>query len=295
MIDAPEASRDNAYVQSLQLNGKAVTRPWLDARELTRGAALVFGLGPAPNTAWGSGQGDRPPSLSDTVHVALPPAITPSAGHVGDRIALSDPDPAAVLRYTTDGSVPTDRSPRYAAPFTLSECATVRARAYRAGSEESGIASALFDKPGPVGTGTGLSAVYFSHKDLTGETAARTDALLNFDFSGDKPTLPAIGPQNFSVRWMGQIQPPLSDTYTLTTVSDDGVRLSLDGKVLIDDWTAHGPTPDTAVVRLEGGHKYDLKIEYFNEYGGGTFQLYWSGECRRKELVPTAQLYPAAP
>ena len=45
-------------------------------------------------------------------------------------------------------------------------------------------------------------------------------------------------------------------------------------------------------MRLEGGRKYALKIEYFNGDGGGTFGLYWSGECHRKERVPTTQLYP---
>ena len=291
-IDAPEASAANAYVQALTVNGKPNSRAWLAVNELTRGATLHYSLGSTPDAAWGTGRGDRPPSLSDTVHVALPPAVTPSAGHVGDRVTLSDPDPSAVVRYTLDGSDPTDHSPRYAAPFTLSQCGTVRARAFQSDYDPSGVASAIFDKPGPVGTGTGLSATYFSHKDLTGDTQTRTDALLNFDFSGDKGPFPGIGPQDFSVRWTGQIQPPLSDTYTLTTVSDDGVRVWLDGKLLIDDWTAHSPANDTAVVRLEGGRKYPLKIEYFNGYGGGTFQLYWAGECHRKERVPTAQLSP---
>ena len=297
VIEAPGASAENAYVHSLTINGKTTPRSWLSATDLTRGAALVFTLDSAPNIAWGSAQADRPPSLSDTVHVANAPTILPAAGHVGDRVTLTAAEPGANIRYTTDGSLPTESSPRYAGPFTLAACGTVKARAYKSGYGQSSVASAFFDKPGSVGTGTGLTGTYFPRKDLTGDKAMRSDSAVNFNFDGGgQGPLPGIGPQNFSARWTGRIEAPLTDTYTFTTVSDDGVRVWVDNKLLLDNWTPHSPTQNTSSpIALEGGRKYDLKIEYFNGDGGGTLQFYWAGGCRRKELVPSSQFYPAPP
>jgi predicted alpha-1,2-mannosidase len=53
------------YVQSLEVNGKAYKRPWIDYDEWSHGAALGFKLGSAPNQEWGSQPGDAPPSFGE--------------------------------------------------------------------------------------------------------------------------------------------------------------------------------------------------------------------------------------
>ncbi|MBW3622945.1 MAG: cadherin-like domain-containing protein [Armatimonadetes bacterium] len=141
------------------------------------------------------------------------------------------------------------------------------------------------------GTGDGLTGAYFSNIHLNGEPALRRiDPVLHFDwFSGPPaPELPADG---FSVRWTGQIQPQHSETYTFTTYTDDGVRLWVNGQLLIDDWTDHPPKENSGAIALEAGKKYDIKIEYFELHMVAVAQLIWSSPSTPRQIVPRNRLY----
>ena len=60
-------------------------------------------------------------------------------------------------------------------------------------------------------------------------------------------------------------------------MSDDGVRLWLDGRLLIDNWTEHGPQMDSSNrVHLEEEKTYDIRLEYFQGPGGSVIRLYWT-------------------
>jgi predicted alpha-1,2-mannosidase len=63
-IEAKNVSDVNRYIQSAQLNGKPLTKPWLYHADIVRGGRLVFVMGPKPNKQWGSKPGDAPPSMS---------------------------------------------------------------------------------------------------------------------------------------------------------------------------------------------------------------------------------------
>ena len=61
--------------------------------------------------------------------------------------------------------------------------------------------------------------------------------------------------------------------YAIELTSDDGVRLYLDGKMLIDRWNIHEPTVDEVLVRLRGHHK--LEVEHFDGGGFATLDFKW--------------------
>src|SRR5262249_44715265 len=84
--------------------------------------------------------------------------------------------------------------------------------------------AAVTVNPPPVGTGTGLYGEYYDNIDFTGAKLTRIDPVVNFDWGGGSPD-PSMGPDQFSVRWTGQVQPRLGETYTFHTFTDDGVRL----------------------------------------------------------------------
>jgi beta-glucosidase len=132
----------------------------------------------------------------------------------------------------------------------------------------------------------GLTAVYFANKDLSGApVASRTEPQLGnvpgFGFgpgggAAARPLLAEVGTGEFSARWTGSITPPESARYRLSINAAGGVRLWLDGKILMDDWVqraqtgGRGAPPDPAVttarsaeVSLEKGKTYDLKVEFF--------------------------------
>lgn len=92
--------------------------------------------------------------------------------------------------------------------------------------------------------------------------------------------------ENYSLRFSGVLIPKVSEKYTLFTVSDDGVRLWINNKLVIDNWTSHGATTDSAVVDLVAGKKTDIKIEFFNGKYGAMLQFLWKAKGLEKELVP---------
>jgi beta-glucosidase len=106
----------------------------------------------------------------------------------------------------------------------------------------------------------------------------RVDKDVDFQFA--EPAL-GMGAQNFSVRWTGFLTPAEPGEYELGMTGDDGYRVWLDGKLLVEDWTTHGPSTKTAKVTLEKGQKYALKMEYFQGGGGAVARLVWSHVVER--------------
>lgn len=121
----------------------------------------------------------------------------------------------------------------------------------------------------------GLRGEYFTNQDLKGDPAlVRTDAAVDFRWGTGKPAdkLPA---DSFSVRWTGKLTPAVSGEYQLGLASDDGARLYLDGKRLIDDWNDHALEAHTVRVTLQAGRAYDLRIEYYEKTGDAAAVLGW--------------------
>lgn len=142
--------------------------------------------------------------------------------------------------------------------------------------------------------GNGLAATYFNNADLTGTTVSRTDATVNFNWGNGSPNA-AIAPDTFSARWTGQVQADKTQTYTFYTTSDDGVRLWINGKQIINDWTDHGVKEDSGTIALVAGQKYDIKLEYYDKQYGATIKLSWSGAATAKAVIPQSQLFSTTP
>jgi predicted alpha-1,2-mannosidase len=63
-ITAMNVSAKNKYIQSAELNGKVLNRPWFEHADIVNGGSLVLHMGAHPNTAWGSAPEAAPPSMS---------------------------------------------------------------------------------------------------------------------------------------------------------------------------------------------------------------------------------------
>jgi hypothetical protein len=142
--------------------------------------------------------------------------------------------------------------------------------------------------------GHGLAATYFNNADLTGASVARTDATVNFNWGNGSPNS-AIAADTFSARWTGQIQADKTQTYTFYTYSDDGVRLWVDGKQIINNWTDHSAREDKGTLSLVAGQKYNIKLEYYDKQYGAVIKLSWSGAATAKAVIPQAQLFSTTP
>lgn len=138
----------------------------------------------------------------------------------------------------------------------------------------------------------GLSADYFDDMTLTNRKLSRRDATVDFNWGASSPD-PAIPSDKFSVRWKGKVEPRYTETYSFHTISDDGVRLWVNGTLLINNWTVHAPVMDTGSITLTAGQKYDIVMEYYESGGNATASLLWSSATQAMEIIPESALTPA--
>jgi beta-glucosidase len=138
------------------------------------------------------------------------------------------------------------------------------------------------------GTEPGLKAEYFNNQELRGPAATvRTDARIDFNWGRYKP-VPELSENNFSVRWTGKLKAPESGNYTLGFTADDGARLYVDGKLLVDAWSSNPKKTHTSEITLEAGRTYDVRMEYFQTNREAVAKLVWSYPRLAERMIEEA-------
>lgn len=152
----------------------------------------------------------------------------------------------------------------------------------------AGLIETEYLRSGPAGAAPGLRGEYFRGRELAGPAMlARVDPAVGFRWDRGSPTADlvargelagdrALANDDFSVRWTGQLLPPVTGQYELSVTGDDGFRLDVDGRRLIDEWTT---TPraraKSAALDLEQGKAYDIRLEYFDAVRDAEIRLAW--------------------
>lgn len=95
----------------------------------------------------------------------------------------------------------------------------------------------------------------------------------------------------YSVRWTGFLEAVASEEHTFHTFSNDGVRLWIDDRKLIDNWTDHSETEDRGKGTLTAGKRHSIRLEYFYGGGQGAVKLWWSSATRQKEPIPAGRFF----
>ncbi|HWY78564.1 MAG TPA: PA14 domain-containing protein [Verrucomicrobiae bacterium] len=226
-----------------------------------------------------------------------PPVISPNGGTFTNSVmvTISNTVPGASIYYTLDGSAPTTNSILYTGPFVLTANAGVQAMATEPGAPIGAVALATFYNSASLGNGVGLLGEYFRNTLYTapfqGSPLVRTDATINFNWNSVSPD-PSIPTTDYTVRWTGLLQPVFNETYTFFTTTDDGVRLWVNGQLLIDHWVPQSPTTWGGSISLQAGQMYTVDMEYFQQGGGAEAYLYWSSPSTATTNIPQSQLYP---
>jgi beta-glucosidase len=135
----------------------------------------------------------------------------------------------------------------------------------------------------------GLKAEYFNNVDLAGKPIlTRIEKSLDYEWNSTSPA-PEVHNNNFSIRFSGFIKPDKASECMLYTLSDDGIRVYLDDKLVINNWNNHGPLYDTYKLNLKAGKDQKIVIEYFQGGGGATFQLGWDYDrAIKKDFIAEA-------
>ena len=151
----------------------------------------------------------------------------------------------------------------------------------------------------PPPKGTGLLGSYFDGTQLEDGTPGcldlqRVDKEIDFDWPDTVTPGPNMDHDNFSVRWTGDLVPLVSGSYTFTTRTDDGVKLYLDGVLLLGNWTVVGATTQTSAPKtLVANQRYAIRLEYRETTKAAMAKLSWTPPMQASQIVAQEFLFPA--
>lgn len=150
------------------------------------------------------------------------------------------------------------------------------------------LIEATFMRPEASSKEQGLKGEYFRGRDFAGAPAmTRVDSRIAFRWDRGAPTddlaargelssAQALKGDDFSVRWTGELLPPTSGQYELVVGANDGVRLYVDDKLLLNGWDLNERVRSHSVnVTLEAGRAYRIKLEYFEDVRDAEVRLGW--------------------
>ncbi|MFF0163514.1 PA14 domain-containing protein [Streptomyces sp. NPDC005263] len=138
----------------------------------------------------------------------------------------------------------------------------------------------------------GLKGEYYTQSapgafDFHELKATTFDPAIDFDTLEPRLAAATGRADDVSVRWTGRIVPERTGPHTFSVIGDNGFRLWIDGRLLIDHWVDDWDREQTATpIELTAGTAYDIKIEYFEHYGGSNLHLRWTEPGGSKEAVP---------
>jgi hypothetical protein len=300
-VKANNVSDENIYIQSARLNGKAYTRSWISHNDIMKGGEIVFEMGSKPNYNWGTSPKDRPKTEKLTGAVSMPYAHI-KENYFFDKatVLLGCDTPGAVIRYTTDGTEPNDKSKIYTGPFKIDKTTTIKFFAEKEGLMPGFTVTRTFKKMPKINYSylknydgislkPGLKYKYYE------EHVLYVDELDKF-----KPKKTGITP-NFSIAerdnnglfafiYDGYIKIPRDGVYTFYLLTNDGGVLYLDGKRFIDMDGPRTASPMSKTIRLKKG-TYKIGEKYFQMGGGFENTVSWKGPGIRKQVIPPEVLF----
>lgn len=244
------------------------------------GAPVLTRSDPSINFSWGTGSPHAsvtPDTFSARWTGSFP--ITTAGTYV---FSLTTDDGA---RLWVDGTLVIDKwfpqaATTYTASVPLSSATHVIKVEYY---EQTGLATIALSW-GLAGSSETFSAEYYNNMTLSGAPVVqRVDAQVDFDWSTGSPA-PAIPPDSFSARWTGIFSFPADGDYTFHVYVDDGVRVSLDGWVILDEWYPQAPT-NHSMTRAVSAGAHEIKVEYFEQGGIALITFGWHPAAAAADVI----------
>ena len=259
--------RRSVYIASVTLDGKPIDRNYITYDELMQGGELHFALRPRPDYERGTDDAAAPHSLTRGEAVSIP-YTTQNVSLFAEplAVALATTTAGAEIRYTLDGSEPTEASALYAAPVPVDRSLTLKAKGFKPGAAPSRTLTleaekAVFRKGAPAGETAMRPGVAYSYYE--GVFSCVDDIRKGKYVSSGTMPAPSIAqaPQedHFGYIFTGSILIPERGVWEFMTKSDDGSVLTIGDRKVVDNDGSHASVMATGRVALEAGlHPYTL-------------------------------------
>ena len=294
VIEAKNSSSQNRYIQSVNFNGKPLDKFWIRHSELIEGGKLEFIMGPEPNKSWAVNS-VHPQVMDVDPIVATPSLIETERMFLDEReVKIGCNTPDAEIHFSLNGTVPDRNSALYQRPFKINKTTTVKMIAYKGKQQslesEADIIKAGMSKPVLMGIlEPGLSFKYITGSFRMVNEFMKLEPLK----SGIVPNFsiePRESEQYFAFIYDGIIQIPKDGLYILYLATNDGGRLLIDGRLLINNDGLHPLAEIYKPVALKAG-PHPVLVQYFQEGGGMGLKVSWQGPGFAKEEIPAKVLF----
>jgi hypothetical protein len=137
--------------------------------------------------------------------------------------------------------------------------------------------------------GTGLTAEYFRGREFETKVRTRVDPMLNFHLGFSAVPDESVPHTDFSVRWKGFIKVPKTGTYRFVAIHDDGFRLWIDDKSVMDFWQFPSRRSEVSIDLTEGVHA--LRAEYYQALNSAQLSLHWELRGTFREMIVPAEVF----
>lgn len=266
------------YVKDVVLNGKKIDVNYLTYDQIMNGGELVYTLSAEPCMERGTAPEAAPYSLTKADIVPAPYTEAQSYLFEGNLEVELKVNADAQIRYTLDGSEPTEKSPLYESPFTITKSCVIKAKAFKGGLESRTMVLDAVKAENIPAVSRKLTVNGVNYEYYEG-TMFKTNMIRKGTLV-EKGTMPeptianARLTDHYGYVFEGYVNVPEDGIWEFMTKTDDGSVMYVDGQLVVDNDGGHAEVLASGRIALaKGFHKY--QILYFEDYEGEAFSWGW--------------------
>ena len=266
------------YVKDVALNGQKIDVNYITYDQIMNGGELVYTLSAEPCMERGTAPEAAPYSLTQADIVPAPYTEAQSYLFEGNLEVELKVNADAQIRYTLDGSEPTEKSPLYESPFTITKSCVIKAKAFKGGLESRTMVLDAVKAENIPAVSRKLTVNGVNYEYYEG-TMFKTNMIRKGTLV-EKGTMPEPNIANarltdhYGYVFEGYVNVPEDGIWEFMTKTDDGSVMYVDGQLVVDNDGGHAEVLASGRIALaKGFHKY--QILYFEDYEGEAFSWGW--------------------
>lgn len=205
------------------------------------------------------------------------------------NLIIADGNDETIVCYTLNGEEPNTNSEKYTTFFKLDKTTVVKAAKFSKGVKVSNTNTAFYRVVKPLnGLGVLASVYYGKHLQQLPDFSKMKPVTTNFkmyEFTSRGLKYPN-GADQVAVKYISYLNVEVAGEYTFYTESDDGSKLFIDDKEIVDSDGNHGVKPEEGTIRLQKG-KHKIEVQWYNSGGGLWLQTYVKGPGIPRQILTT--------
>ncbi len=299
-ISAHNNNPENIYIQSVTLNGKPYTKSYLKHKDIINGGSIIFEMGNRPHKTWAVEKENRPFSIAFK-DVAMPRVLVKDKQIGRDglivfkdicEVSVSCPMDGVKLFYTTDGSIPDQKSKIYKKNLKISESCILKVKGFKDGYKPSYTSTLELRKLSPLPA----LKVHNLHKGILFEyrkiwICKTTDQINQYPVLKKGIMTQISSKTNFkkalkySMIYKGYLKIPKTGTYTFFIDTEYAAALWIDDVLIASNESTDWLGERSGKISLKVGfHK--IKVKYFQTGGQTALKLWWQDRDSKKNVIP---------